>query len=334
MKAALAELLHNPLLWQGDRLARAEDAVASGFAALDRELPGGGWPQAALTELLLDHQGIGELRLVLPALKALVRAGEWIALIAPPHVPYAPAFARHGIDPGRVIVVDTEEEKNRWWSAEQELRANSAGALLFWPRAVNDAQTRRLQLAAQESQSLAFVFTGTARAAHPSPAPLRIRLSLVEQKLCIDVFKRRGGVMSRPLMLDMAAGSADARGAMTHGAGNAMGNVVGNANGNAPPGTIVVKPLMRVERVAANRSASFNRQYPVGGPQAKIWNRALSRADEVSRVPGVDPRSGDPRRLEARGDWMTDRTKLSSSPRKRGGSVVGTKDAGFPLSRE
>ena len=338
MKAALAELLHNPLLWQGDRLARAEDAVASGFAALDRELPGGGWPQAALTELLLDHQGIGELRLVLPALKALVRAGEWIALIAPPHVPYAPAFARHGIDPGRVIVVDTAEEKNRWWSAEQVLRANSAGALLFWPRAVNDAQTRRLQLAAQESQSLAFVFTGTARAAQPSPAPLRIRLSLVEQKLCIDVFKRRGGVMSRPLMLDMAASSEDVQGAMAHGTrsvmGNAIGNSVGNANGKALPLTAIVKPLMRAERAPVNRSASFNRQYPVGGPQAKIWNRALSRADEVSRVPGVDPRSGDPRRLEARGDWMTDRTTLSSSPQKRGPSGVGTKDAGFPLSRE
>jgi hypothetical protein len=69
---------------------------------------------------------------------------------------YAPAFARHGIDPGRVIVVESAEEKNRWWSAEQVLRANSAGAMLFWPRAVNDAQTRRLQLAAQESQSLAY----------------------------------------------------------------------------------------------------------------------------------------------------------------------------------
>src|SRR5450432_3130944 len=285
MKAALAELLHNPLLWQGDRLARAEDAVASGFAALDRELPGGGWPQASLTELLLDHQGIGELRLVLPALKALVRAGEWIALIAPPHVPYAPAFARYGIDPGRVIVVESAEEKNRWWSAEQVLRANSAGALLFWPRAVNDAQTRRLQLAAQESQSLAFVFTGTARAAHPSPAPLRIRLSLVEQKLCIDVFKRRGGVMSRPLMLDMAAAEN-------------VKNAAGHDMSGAPAVAAIVKPLMRVERAAVSRSASFNRHYPVGGPQAKIWNRALSRADEVSRVPGVDPRSGDPRELK------------------------------------
>jgi cell division inhibitor SulA len=290
MKAALAELLHNPLLWQGDRLARAADAVASGYAALDRELPGGGWPQASLTELLLDHEGIGELRLILPSLERLVRAGEWIALIAPRHLPYAPAFARHGIDPGRVIVVDAADEKNRWWSAEQVLRANSAGAMLFWPRAVNDAQTRRLQLAAQESQSLAFVFTGTARAAHPSPAPLRIRLSLVEEKLRIDVFKRRGGVMTRPLLLDMTASSENVKGAVAHAMKNA-------------PVTAVVKPLMRPERPPVNRSASFNRHYPVGGPQAAIWNRALSRADEVSRVPGVDPRSGDPRGLERRGNF-------------------------------
>jgi cell division inhibitor SulA len=264
-------------------LARAEDAVASGFVALDRELPGGGWPQASLTELLLDHEGIGELRLVLPALKALVQAGEWIALIAPPHLPYAPAFARHGIEPGRVIVVDTAEEKNRWWSAEQVLRANSAGALLFWPRAVTDAQTRRLQLAAQDSQSLAFVFTGTARATQPSPAPLRIRLSQAEQKLRIDVFKRRGGVMTRPLLLDVAALSVNIKNPMCHALEDAL------------RATAAVKPLMKIDRLPINRSASFNRQYPVGGPQPRIWNRALSRADEVSRVPGVDPRSVGPR---------------------------------------
>jgi cell division inhibitor SulA len=283
MKAALAELLHNPLLWQGNQLALAEDAVASGFVALDRELPGGGWPQASLTELLLDHEGVGELRLILPALKRLVQAGEWIALIAPPHIPYAPAFARRGIDPGRVIVVDTAEEKNRWWSAEQVLRANSAGALLFWPKAVNDTQTRRLQLAAQESQSLAFVFTGTARAAQPSPAPLRIRLSLAEEKLRIDVFKRRGGVMTRPLLLDVSASSVNIKNPLSH------------AMEDAPRVTAVVKPLIKVDRLPIHRSAGFKSQYPVGGPQAKIWNRALSRADEVSRVPGVDPRSVGPR---------------------------------------
>ena len=114
MKPALAELLHNPLLWRGDRLARADNAVASGFSSLDRELPGGGWPKAVLAELALDAEGIGELSLLLPALRRLAQAGEWITLVAPPHIPYAPALAGRGVDPARVIVIEAEEDKHRW----------------------------------------------------------------------------------------------------------------------------------------------------------------------------------------------------------------------------
>src|ERR1043166_4142376 len=123
MKPAVAQLLHNPLLWLGRSKARVERTVASGFTELDRELPGGGWPQGSLTELLIDSEGIGELRLLLPALERLSRSGVWIALVAPPHLPYAPAFARAGIDPGRVVVIEGDEEKDRWWAAEQVLRS-------------------------------------------------------------------------------------------------------------------------------------------------------------------------------------------------------------------
>jgi protein ImuA len=34
------------------------------------QLPGGGWPQGVVTELLLPHPGVGELRLLAPALAA------------------------------------------------------------------------------------------------------------------------------------------------------------------------------------------------------------------------------------------------------------------------
>src|SRR5215472_16101500 len=178
MKPALAELLHNPLLWRGDQLARSEQTVPSGFVALDRALPGGGWPQGALTELLLDEEGIGELRLLLPALAHLAQADESIVLVAPPHLPHAPAFVAAGISPARVILIAAAEDKHRWWAAEQVLRADSAGALLFWPGSLGEQRLRRLQVAAQEGETLAFVFASTARAVQPSPAPLRIRLSL------------------------------------------------------------------------------------------------------------------------------------------------------------
>jgi hypothetical protein len=65
----LAQVLDRPDVWRGDTLARAPlPGVPTGFAELDRELPGGGWPRGGLTEILPLRRGIGELSLLLPAL--------------------------------------------------------------------------------------------------------------------------------------------------------------------------------------------------------------------------------------------------------------------------
>ena len=66
---SLAEVLTRPDVWRGDQLASAKvPTVASGFAPLDAELPGGGWARGALTEVLADGAGQGECSLLLPAL--------------------------------------------------------------------------------------------------------------------------------------------------------------------------------------------------------------------------------------------------------------------------
>src|ERR1019366_3881307 len=52
------ETLH-PALWLGHQLGRSDaHAIGSGFAALEAELPGGGWPRRVLSELLLPHPGV------------------------------------------------------------------------------------------------------------------------------------------------------------------------------------------------------------------------------------------------------------------------------------
>ena len=51
--ASLDLLLQHPGIWRGDRLAQAGvDALPTGFAELDKQLPGGGWPRGALTEIV------------------------------------------------------------------------------------------------------------------------------------------------------------------------------------------------------------------------------------------------------------------------------------------
>src|SRR5690606_17075946 len=127
MNSALDEILRQPGIWRGRE--RAADTglahAATGFAELDQTLPGGGWPLGALTEILHAEPGIGELRLLMPALARLSRQGRWVALIAPPYIPYAPALAGCGVDLRHVLLVHPKGSVDALWSLEQALRAGT-----------------------------------------------------------------------------------------------------------------------------------------------------------------------------------------------------------------
>jgi len=64
VSASLDKLLENPRVWRGRNAIQQKTGLASGYPELDRHLPGGGWPQQALIEILTEQYGIGELRLL------------------------------------------------------------------------------------------------------------------------------------------------------------------------------------------------------------------------------------------------------------------------------
>ena len=66
--ASLEQLLANPKVWRGRGRSSQRCGLSSGYEILDRHLPEGGWPQQALTEILIEDYGIGELKLLMPAL--------------------------------------------------------------------------------------------------------------------------------------------------------------------------------------------------------------------------------------------------------------------------
>jgi hypothetical protein len=204
MPPALDLVLSNPAIWRGDQYAKvAVESIPTGFAELDAQLPGRGWPRAALTELLISQRGIGELRLLLPALVRLSKDDKWLVLVAPPHRPFAPGFESLGVNLSRLIVVETKSDGESLWAAERCLRSGSCAAVLAWPGSGPRTQLRRLQLAAEEGKSLGVVFGSTRNAAHPSPAPLRIQLAASRGKLELQILKRRGGGWAPPLSLDL-----------------------------------------------------------------------------------------------------------------------------------
>lgn len=192
--ADLQDLLRHPAVWRAGAASPAP-GVATGWTALDGVLPGG-WPRAALTELIAPHRG-GALRLVLPVLARFTQRGEWAAFVAPPHVPYAPGLVQAGLALERLLVVRAGDGGTSAWAAEQGLRAGSLAALCWWPgrgedRRLGGRDLRRLQLAAEAGDCLGFLFRVPAAARGSSPAALRLQVAYRPDGMSLTVLKGRG----------------------------------------------------------------------------------------------------------------------------------------------
>lgn len=211
MTEALENLLMNPRVWRARSPANTATSQApasgypSGYPELDRHLPGGGWPRNALTEILLEHYGMGELQLLMPALARLSRTGDavdieeagWIAWIAPPFQPYPPALLQWGIDLSRVLVVHPKRGADILWAAEQALSSGNCAAVLLWPevmdRKMDHTASRRLQMAAEKGRSWAIAFRAGKARSEISAAALRLELAKGDEGTDVVILKSRGG---------------------------------------------------------------------------------------------------------------------------------------------
>ncbi len=212
---ALASLLNSGAapIWQASEVAADGATVPSGFAALDAELPGGGWPQGQLVELLLDAPGAGELSLLAPALARAARERPCVWMLpcdAPGAraLPYPPALAEAGIAVARSIFVRPATPRESLWALEQSLRTAHLGALVGWLPASSARDgdfraLRRLHLLAQRSRALVFLLRQTRAAAAASPAALRLQLACAAGRLNVAVLKRRGWPLLEPLALQI-----------------------------------------------------------------------------------------------------------------------------------
>jgi protein ImuA len=201
------ETLH-PALWLGHQLGRSNvQAIGSGFAALDAELPGGGWPRRVLSELLLSHPGVGEIRLLAPPLVAAQRAGRLVMVFDPPASLSASALAGLGFDVDQLLVVNTRARvipgSDSLWALEQALKSGHVGAVLAWlPPRLRAERLRRLQLAAHSHDGAAFVLRELAAAARPTASPLRLSLQAGgADRLRVCILKRRGPPLEAPLQI-------------------------------------------------------------------------------------------------------------------------------------
>jgi cell division inhibitor SulA len=197
---ALSNLLDARQVWRGRALPIPAGAQPTGWAALDAALPAGGWPDAALSEILLPVDGAGELQLLLPTLARLSRGARPLVVVAPPYAPCVAGWQQHGVDMRRVDIVAAAEAEVLW-ATEQCLRSGSCAAVLAWPRQADDRALRRLQVAADTGRALAFALRDCRHLSSASPAALRLEIEAAPRAR-VWVRKCRGGaVPAQPFAL-------------------------------------------------------------------------------------------------------------------------------------
>lgn len=202
-----------PQVWRGKHTGSAVDALPTGFVDLDQALPHKGWPWGSVIELLAPVMGIGEVRLLLPAIVQVTRDRRYVLMIDTPYQPYAPALTSAGVDLEHLLIVSPKSRRDALWSAEKALANQACGMVLLWhdPRRKgrrdnSDPQAvRRLQVAAQAGKSLLFLYprcepNPAAALRQHSWAAIRLLLSAAGNHLAVKILKAKGGYQ-RPRIL-------------------------------------------------------------------------------------------------------------------------------------
>jgi protein ImuA len=200
----------NAHVWRAGELGSASlQTAATGYAALDDVLPGGGWPQGALVEVLQPQAGVHEWGLVASAL-ATVQAqapAQLTVLVGAPYLPFGPALGARQLNMARVLSIHGKpgDAPSLLWATREALQCHDVHCVLAWLPDARSAHLRRLQIAAHAHNKLLFVFRPPRAQQESSPAPLRLLLEGTVQEagnLLVHVLKRRGPPLAAPVLLD------------------------------------------------------------------------------------------------------------------------------------
>ncbi|MDH3598286.1 MAG: translesion DNA synthesis-associated protein ImuA [Candidatus Tectomicrobia bacterium] len=191
----LEELIaQNRWLWRGYAPpVQSGSGLSTGFPELNDVLPQAGWPTGALVDMTVTDWGLGEVRLLLPAMAQVMAQQRQVVWIAPPYLPHAAALSQHGVRLELLTIVTPGDSRAIVWSIEKFLRASACGLAIAWPGGIAPSALRRLQLAAEEYDTPAFLLRRAARPPNATPAALCLYLQGSADRLHITIVKARGG---------------------------------------------------------------------------------------------------------------------------------------------
>lgn len=159
-KRDLIDRLQKDILqWEGYKPPTLDTKLSFGLATIEANFPNGVFPTGAVHELVCDNteQATACTGFVSGLLSILMQNGGVCLWIISSVNVYPIALKAFGIEPDRIIFVRLNKDKDVLWVMEEALKCTGLAAVIGELPEIDFKQSRRLQLAVEQSHVTGFV---------------------------------------------------------------------------------------------------------------------------------------------------------------------------------
>jgi len=161
----ISQLQKDILLWEGFKPPPPGAAGLAGLGPVEAAFPNGVFPTGAVHEFLSaepEHAAAAG-GFINGLLSALMQQGGACLWISQARTLFPPALKAFGVEPDRFIFIDLKREKDVLWATEEALKCEGLAAVVAEVREISFTESRRLQLAVEQSRVTGFIIRGIAR---------------------------------------------------------------------------------------------------------------------------------------------------------------------------
>lgn len=158
-KDIIKQLQKSILLMQGYAPPVSDTADCVGLGTIEAAFPNGRFPTGAIHEFLSSEpeQAAANGGFISGILSNLMQHGGACLWISMHRTLFPPSLKVFGLEPDQLIFIDLKKERDVLWAMEEALKCKGLAAVIGELGEINFTQTRRLQLAAEQSRVTGFV---------------------------------------------------------------------------------------------------------------------------------------------------------------------------------
>ena len=178
IKELLNKLQQDILMWQGVKPA-ASNSEQLGLGEIEQAFPGGIFPKSAIHEFItiVNEDSAASGGFIAGLLAILMQDGAACVWVSTARRVFPPALSAFNVAPERIIFMDVKTQKEVLWVTEEALKCEGLAAVVSELHEINLVESRRMQLAVEESGVTGFILRKDANKSASSVATARWHIS-------------------------------------------------------------------------------------------------------------------------------------------------------------